>query len=203
MATHPVGSTPSQQVDAHLHKVPLTHAPRPGVALHQRPHLGNHTTLPHPVPVYTTTSLPHTVLLPLPPVRQHQDLHMMLQHPEVGKVVRRPQLLRGVRIQSRCCIRGLMPLRRSRVLQLQRRMGVGMGSMRRRQRRGMGRGILIVMRSERGGFRSGVGMLNDELQKVEKHGRRVFFFSGSCIHTIRRRGTCTSKCSHKLKWVLV
>jgi hypothetical protein len=175
MASHPVASTPSQQVDAHLHKVSLTHAPRPGVAPHQHPHLGNHTTLPHPVLGYTTTSLPHTVFLLLPPVHQHQDLHRMLQRPEAGKVVHRPLLLRGVRIQSRCCIRGSMLLRRRRAHQLRRLMGVAMGLMHRLRRRGMGRGILIVMRSERGIFRSGSGMLDNELHRAEMHGRRVLF----------------------------
>ncbi len=163
MASHLAASTPSQQGDALLHKVPLAHVLQPGAAQHQHQHQGNLTTLPRLVAVNTTTSLLRTGPLLLQRVRRRRDLRRMLRRLEVGKVPRRFLPLRGALIQNLYCIRGMMRLRRRRVHRLPRRMVVGMGWMRRLRPRGMGaRGILIVMRNEEGVCCVGMGLRSPE-----------------------------------------
>lgn len=147
MATHPAASMPWQQVDVHPPKALLARELQPG-AVHQPPHLESHAMLPHLVLVSTTISPLLTVHQLLQRVLQRRDLCKMLQRPEAGREVRLLLLLRGERIQSRYCIRGLMHLRQRRVLRPRHLMGLAMGLMRQLLRRGMGRGILIVMRSE-------------------------------------------------------
>lgn len=101
MDSHPVALIPLQQVDARPHKVPLALERLPGVG-HQHRRLETLTTLPRQVLVSMKTSRPRTVLQRLQRVLQPRDLHKMLRHPEVGKVVRRLQLLRGEQTLNHC-----------------------------------------------------------------------------------------------------